>query len=264
MRMNKEYFAHWHLGFFFWVFGLGIFSIPSFADIQEEMMGKTSFEYLLQKNNILLTQNQLLLTGMHYAVLLSLPQQEDPTTHFLMSQNRSFLTAKNDSIPSVYFSDDVKILRDAEFFVRLDVWAYLDTFTDRERGTAQYISWGKSLLQAIENANIQKDTRLDTINAEISAQKKLLSTASSSYSSAVSSGDSITIDKYKQAKAEIARQISLLESTKEELSKQTKSVNSYQKTIQQRVLGAEENKDALIKNVKIKIPSAEYINAVQE
>lgn len=261
--MKNEFHTQWHLGIFFWFLGLGIFSIPTLADLEEYSMGPTAFEYLLEKHSSIVEEKKLLLYGMQINTLLSLPENQEFPEDYLHDQNRSFLLEKNDTMPLATYTDDIKIQKDADFFVRLDVWEYLKGFENRERGTNQYIEWGKSLLLAIEKNNTQKTAQIEEINAKIDEEEELLSIASKKYTESIIAGNESQSIVLKEEKAQHSRTISLLESTAEELSKRNKTIQAYTKTIQQKVQGAEENKDALIKNVRVKSPSGSYINAIE-
>ncbi len=261
--MKSSHHTTWQLGFFFWIFGFGIFSLPSLADLSGDSMTKTAFEYLLSKNTSDYEISHLLSNTLSLNIRISKGSEDIPVAQYLFEQNRVFLLNKKDSTPATVFSNDIKIVQDAAYYTSLDVWEFLDGFADREKGVHQYIDWGKTLLHAIDQNDIQKDEQVTELKSQISGHNKSLKERSAAYSKAVESGDAVAMETLKSQKAEIAHTISLLESQLEEVNKRTKSITSYQKTIKNLVQGAEENRDALIKNVKVKSPSGSYIKAIE-
>lgn len=262
MKTKISFF--WHLGCFSFILVFGILTIPVFSMPSEDIIAETAFAYLLQKNNTFMAEKNIFQEGKKTTELLSISENNDIPSGYLHLQNRDFLLEKQKNTPTPVFSEDVKIDRDADFFIKMDVWEYLLSFENREKGVNQYITWGKTLLSAMDYNNTQKKAQEEELKNLIKEQKKLLSKSSDIYTKAVEEGDSLTIEKQKALKASFSREISLLESQLEEITKRTKILSSHKKNIEKLVLGAEENRDALIKNVQVKAPSGEYIKAIKK
>ena len=193
-------------------------------------------------------------------------EYEESEIFYLGSINKKILTKMIDEEKN-YSSYENAIENTTRNFSQIDIWDYLamkEKTSSREEGLEEYLFLAKdSLSQGVKHQKFLESS-LDSLEKQISAQKKKVKNLEENFLDIVKNQDENAVIK---AKAEIVDENKMLKKMQlafTEKKYQYKSISPDIKTLRNKIQAIEENRDALVKNVKTKKSSGEFIGTVVE
>lgn len=233
------------------------FTLPVFAGTQE------SFIFLTEKINTQLDRNSMLSRSLSYLYIQSDPEYLSEL-FFLEQKNKSYILDKiNTTKTFSEISQNISFFTDIDTYINTDIWGVLDTSYNRTETTDEYIALGDILLKS-------SDSRIESFSAqgkglkkEISIVQKKVSQLKKEYKKSLYGWDSEKIESFESQIVENSQFLLERELQYEKIQAYNKRISQSRKNLYNRLTGAKENRDALIKNVRVQGDSGKFIEAIE-
>ena len=193
-------------------------------------------------------------------------EYEDSQIFQLGLINKTVLTDILDS-EKQYSSYANAIENTTKNFAQIDIWEYLamqEKTETREKAMEEYLFLANDSLQKGETRQKFLENFLNTLKTKISRQQDRVNELEKNFPAVLESQDENALV---QKKAELLKENKVLKTMQIEFSEKKYQYNTISpsvKTLKNKIQAIEENKDALIKNVKTKKSSGEFIGTVVE
>ncbi len=221
-----------------------------------------SFVFLKQK-----AQQDKILIGLGYEnqkhIIKKIFESEDSNVFDLSVINQKFLSELIQE-KEKFFSLSNEIIFDVQKMLEIDIWDFLENSQGREYGVSQYLLMTQSSLQ---KAQQHEQFLLDSLNAleeNIDDQKKKVKLAEEQFTRSLQDPQNDIIEIAKQDL--LAQSLILKKMEADFVQKKThyKMIAPAIKNLQKKITAVEENRDALIKNVKTQKNSGLFIGVVED
>ncbi len=150
------------------------------------------------------------------------------------------------------------------FFAELDIWKYLESFDDRSRGLDEYLFLAKSAQESSQKKQKFLENYLSSLQDKISDQKDMVEQAEKNFSQKFPSQNRVNIE---AAKSEVVTQTAILTRMRADYAQKEyeyKHLSPSLHTLSQKIIAIEENRDALIFNVKTPENSGKFIGVIEQ
>jgi hypothetical protein len=242
---------------FFLAFLLGIFVLLPSAFASED-----SFLFLKQK-----VQEDKALISLGYENqqhLLQKVEEDKNSLLFQLGNNNKIFLSRLIQEKNHFFALNDEIIFDVQKMLAIDIWSFLDNSQSREYGVAEYLLMTKA---SLEKAKERQQFLFDSGNAlkeNIAAQKKVVKNAEKQFKAVLTNPALGDIETVKQDLLTQSLQLKTMET--DFVQKQTHYTLLTESTenLQKKITAVEENRDALIKNVKAQKDSGLFIGVVED
>lgn len=240
------------------------FTFASFFSLSLAFAGTSeSINYLLDKVNIEIDRNSLLDRSLFYLYKKESPEYISEI-FMLESKNKQFLFDKIFTTQTfTETSQNISFLKDIETYTQTDIWAVLELSENREKTTDEYIALGEILLESTNSQIESFSAQEKGLKQKVSSLKKKISQLKKEYKKKLTTWESGPIENLESQIKEVSRELIEKEMNYEKIKIYKKRLISSEKKLKNRLTGAKENRDALIKNVKVKGESGKFIEAIE-
>jgi len=229
-----------------------------------------SHNFLINKSEIIVNRNMVLFRSVRYMYAKNAPIP-DSDLYLLEKENKDFTFNAIEKSNGENFSRSAQYMakiRDIETFASRNIVAELDIigedYEKRENYIKDYLELGVILKKGSNNYAQYFSATAKSLKSEIlnlrNQQKKMLK----SYEISVKNKNIKNSEKIEQDILEIAAEITPKELAKIRYSVFLKQISKSNSILEKRINAVIENKDALIKDVKIKLESGKYINIIEK
>lgn len=233
------------------------FSSPSFA------LGEN---FLFLKNHAQQEKNisEMSLSNRNF-LLFKTFEFKDSSLFELSQHNKIFLTTllNTNTFSSVHIQNAQK----SKKLSTLDIWEYLQhntTYEERKIRLDEYLFLSNaSFRQVQERKNFLKEY-LSTLKKRISSQQNIVKKAEKEFNTAVNRNDQKNIDAIKQELIFKNVQLLDLETEYSEKKSEYSQLTPIVQNLEKKIRAIEENKEAILHNVKTQKNSGLYIGVVEE
>jgi len=262
---------------FFSLFGK-IGSNVAFANFSDEEISEDisihlySHEYLMDTSRQTLERSLILKKSLQYMYLKNKKSEGlYPDLYLLEKENKDFIFNALEKSRSTDFSRPAQYmakLRDLETFANRDIVAELDTigedYKKREDYINEYIALGDILEKTSSDDAVYFESFFKSVKAEVSDLQNQKKTLLKEYEVLVKNKNIQEVEKIKKEVIEVSKKLAPKELQVITYGVFAKKVPEVSKNLEKRLNAVKENKDALIKNVKIKLESGKYINIIEK
>lgn len=221
------------------------------------------FKYMLNKNDLYKVPSTMLLRSVRYSKSLSLPIYESKIFVLQGIQNKflkeKFIFTKLMSSKHENFI----FIQEIEKFLRIDIWNRLEHSKSRSSAVENYIKEGDLLLLKVSEKVRSLSNQEKVLKSDIKTHEKEKKLILKEYVSLLEGWDPRKLNELKKSLIELDNIIVRKNLDYQSVKIYLKRLKSSMDVLNKKVIGAKDNKDALIKNVKVKKSSGQYIDVIE-
>lgn len=221
-----------------------------------------SFQFVIEKTKETVKRNSMLESSISF--IKTQQEKEFLSNEFTMEQRTKDYLLQQWMIPSSEKNgEDISFFSDISSYLEMDIWGVLEKSSDRMKTTDEYIAKGEILHSSLLKQHETFSAQVKGLNISISALKKEVSAHRKEYKNYLQGWNA---EKINESKALILEKSNLLLDNQlevERLNAYLKRLKNSDTLLQQKLQGAQENRDALIKNVRVQSESGKFIEAIE-
>ncbi len=249
-----------------------MFAFASENITEDASIHLNSHVYLMNTSKKVLDQNLILTRSLRYMYSKNTPILESYSDVYSLEEvNKSFIlnTIKNND--NNRFSDPVKYmakLKDVEVFAERDIVEELniigEEYSKREQHINEYLGLGDFLKKSSNDDIKYLKSFSESLDGEVSELQNKRKTLFKEYELSLKNKNIKQIDIIETNIQKVSEELTPKEVKKVAYKFLLNRFSDVDSIILKRTNAVSENKDALIKNVKIKLQSGKYINIIEE
>lgn len=247
-----------------------LFSMGIIGNIFAKNLQQESHNFVMKKMQEEIKRGVMLQKSLSFIHVRYMEYETSPL-FTLEHINKDFIRNIHFQNTSDNFSETSQILaqfKDIDVFINRDIWNELEMYGDdeirREQHINAYISMGEILLKNARSMGKTFEASVAFLQSEVSRLKKERQEYVKNYQLAVQNWDSENIKERENNIISVSQEYTLREIAYIKFSEYNKRMQYYSQEIEKTVFAVQENKDALVKNVKVKLESGKYIKAIQQ
>jgi hypothetical protein len=221
------------------------------------------FEYMINKNDLFKIPSTMLLRSVRYSESLSLPIYK--SNIFVLQVIQSKFIKQKFVFTKLMISkhENFIFIQEIEKFLRIDIWNKLENSNDRSTTVEKYIQEGEFLSSRVNEKVRSLSNQENFLKTDIKKHNNNRKIIFKKYVNLLGGWDPRELNNLKKELIEIDNIITRKNLDYQSVKIYLKRLRNSIDNLNKKVLGAKDNKDALIKNVKVKKSSGQYINVIE-